>query len=88
MAVPKKRTPRSRRNARRSVWFQKAIKKGKQALAFSKSWASNPSSVNKKKDSQYFFYTSKGVVYKQFFYLSILHLLITQFYYMLVTHNF
>ena len=29
MAVPKKRTPRSRRNARRSVWFQKAIKKGK-----------------------------------------------------------
>jgi hypothetical protein len=51
MAVPKKRTPRSRRNARRSVWFQKAIKKGKQALAFSKSWASNPSSVNKKKDS-------------------------------------
>ena len=38
MAVPKKRTPRSRRNSRRSVWFSKAFTNGKKALAFSKSW--------------------------------------------------
>jgi hypothetical protein len=38
MAVPKKRTPRSRRNARRSHWFKKAMVEGKKALAFSKSW--------------------------------------------------
>ena len=40
MAVPKKRTPKSRRNARRSGWFQKALKKGNQALAFAKNWIS------------------------------------------------
>ena len=38
MAVPKKRTPKSRRNSRRSVWFSKAFENGKKALAFSKSW--------------------------------------------------
>ena len=43
MAVPKKRTPKSRRNARRSNWFQDAFKKAKQALAFSKVWNSNSS---------------------------------------------
>ena len=38
MAVPKKRTPKSRRNARRSKWFAKAFVQGQKALAFSKSW--------------------------------------------------
>nr|YP_009692057.1 ribosomal protein L32 [Microrhizoidea pickettheapsiorum]QEG77721.1 ribosomal protein L32 [Microrhizoidea pickettheapsiorum] len=37
MALPKKRTPKSRRNSRRSFWFEKALKQGKKALALSKS---------------------------------------------------
>ena len=38
MALPKKRTPKSRRNSRRSVWFAKAFEKAQKVLAFSKSW--------------------------------------------------
>jgi ribosomal protein L32 len=45
MAVPKKRTPKSRRNARRSHWFKKAMTQGAKALAFSKSWV--PTDVDK-----------------------------------------
>jgi large subunit ribosomal protein L32 len=37
MAVPKKRTSKSKKNARKSVWKNQAIKEGQKALSLAKS---------------------------------------------------
>ena len=37
MAVPKKRTSKSKKNTRKSVWKNKAVKQGQKALSLAKS---------------------------------------------------